>query len=134
MEPVTGSILWRSSSYDTVGSRTEVFKSALEFNHPLFVWQGRAAKFGEKQSLLKISAPNVILSALYREDNEFNAHLYEVEGRPVSAELEFIRPVRTAVETDFRDHKIGRLRFKDRSVFLDFKPSEIKKIKMSFQA
>jgi len=112
------------------GDRPEVFKSALEFNNPLHVAWNREVKPGVGQSLLRISAPNIVLSAFYREEDGFNIHLYEAAGKPVSATLEFIRPLKRIMATDFAGHKVSALKFNGRSASVNFKPFEIKKIKV----
>jgi alpha-mannosidase len=110
-------------------------RTALDFNRPLRAvivdLQGEKPNFPPRQSFLKLDAPNVILSAFYREhDGSPTLRIYEVDGKPADVQLAFGGDVAAAWKVNLLGDSISALKPEHESVRLTLRPREIATIKL----
>jgi len=110
-------------------------RTALDFNRPLRAVivdrQGEKPNLSPRQSFLKLDAPNVILSAFYREhDGSPTLRIYEVDGKPADVQLAFGGDVAAAWKVNLLGDPISALKPEHESVRLTLRPREIATLKL----
>ncbi|MBZ5561030.1 MAG: hypothetical protein LAP13_01270 [Acidobacteriia bacterium] len=110
-------------------------RAGLDFNRPLLaVISGEQAEkpnLPPSESFLKLDAPNVILSAFYREnDGSPTLRVYEADGRPANVQLVSWGEVATAAKVDLLGDIISRLNPEHESLRLKLRPHEIVTLKL----
>jgi alpha-mannosidase len=112
-----------------------VVQAGYELNVPLRVGLPDAHKGPEAReaSFLRVDAPNVIVEAVKKaEDSDgLVLRLYECEHKGTRATLHFGFPLRSAVETNLMEEDVRSLDLQGSSVLLEFKPFEIKTLRVS---
>lgn len=112
-----------------------VIRPAYELNVPLFVQYGMALP--EAQSFASVDASNVIIETIKRaeEDDAFVLRLYEAERSSVrGAKLRLNANPRKVALTNLLEDELVELSVdEEREVKLDFRPFEIKTVKVYFQ-
>ncbi len=116
-------------------SHHERLAAALDFNRPLraVISDSAGAKpsLPPRQSFLQLDAPNVIVSAFYREqDGSPTLRMYEVEGRPAEVLLAFEGEVAAASKVNLLGDTISSLKPEHQSVRLGLRPHEIATVKL----
>lgn len=108
-----------------------VVRDAYELNIPPAVVPGAAAADG---SLFQVADPNVILETVKpAEDGSGDVvlRLYESVRTATRCELRTSLPVKRAVETDMLENRVRALALRNGALELDFRPFEIKTIRLS---
>ncbi|MFF2090560.1 alpha-mannosidase [Paenibacillus sp. NPDC058174] len=108
-----------------------VIRPAYELNVPALSVRGRAA--AQEQSFLAIDAPNVIVEAVKpaEDDDAYVIRLYEAERSAVKgALLTFDKAPKRVVIANMLEEAQEELALKGNSVSLDFRPFEIKTVKV----
>jgi alpha-mannosidase len=114
-----------------------VYRDGLEFNHPLLA--GTTALhpgvLPKRWGFLDIAPPNVVVSALKPgPDGAAVLRVYEAEGRPTRAKIRLTAQLVTAEEVNLMEDPGGKLAVADNTLHLDFRPFEIKTIKLQLQS
>jgi len=113
----------------------ERLRTALDFNRPLLAVisdaRGEKPNLPPRQSFLELDAPNVILSAFYREqDGSPTVRMYEVDGRSADVQLGFEGEVATAEKVNLLGDTISALKPEHETVRLRLRPREIATLKL----
>jgi alpha-mannosidase len=90
-------------------------------------------------SFLQVDAPNVIVEAVKKAEapgggNAIIVRLYECEHRSTRATVHFDFPVDSATETNLMEEPLGPLTLRSNRVTLDFRPFEIKTVRVTKSA
>lgn len=112
------------------GPHGNILKKSLEFNFPLLIKDSLRSSFSKRLSLLRLSPESIILSALYTKGEYLWLRIYEVAGKRTYGRLKFLKGVEEAAEVNFLEQDITALNPKGSTVPVDFKPYEIKEIKV----
>ena len=124
---VTYSLLPHESGFTS----DSVIRPAYELNSPVLSVRGRSV--AQEHSFLAIAAPNVIIEAVKpaEDDDAYVIRLYEAERSAViSTTLTFNKLPKRVVITNMLEEEQQELSLIDCSVSLDFRPFEIKTIKV----
>jgi alpha-mannosidase len=110
-----------------------VYRDGLEFNHPLLA--GTAAShpgtLPRRWGFVDGVPPNIVVSAMKpAADGAAVLRLYEAEGRATSAKIRFMPQIVTAEEVNLMEDPGHKLTLACNAVQLDFRPFEIKTIKL----
>jgi alpha-mannosidase len=113
-----------------------VYRDGLEFNHPLLA--GTAAShpgvLPGRWGFLDVAPLNVVVSAMKPgADGAAVLRLYEAEGRPTSATIRLTPQIVGAEEVNLMEDPGRKLAAAGNAVQLDFRPCEIKTIKLQRQ-
>ncbi len=124
---VTYSLLVHESGFSTGA----VIRPAYELNYPVLAFNGAAA-VENGVSLLTADAENVIIETVKpaEDGNGFIARLYETEGSAAHCGLTFDPAVKAVSVTDMLEYKDEPLTADAQSVRLDFRPFEIKTLRL----
>jgi alpha-mannosidase len=111
-----------------------IFRDGLEFNHPLLCRKvlPHAGKLPARWSLLEVSSPNVVVSAL-KSGREGTAILrvYEAAGRPATGvKIAFHARFAEAVMTNLLEDREGEPRVENHAISLDLRPYQIRTIRL----
>ena len=113
-----------------------VYRDGLEFNHPLLA-RAVASHPGvlpKRWGFLDVTPRNIVVSALKPgADGAAVLRLYEAAGRPTSARIHFAAQVLAAEEVNLLEDPGGKLAVADNALHLDFRPFEIKTVKLRLQ-
>jgi len=119
-----------------------VVRAGYEFNHPPEVMATRSqpGSLPPTASLLQVDAPNVIVEAVKQAEGdgyigdgqELIVRMYETSHAAGRATIKFGFPVEAVFETDLMENLLGKLLLEENAVKLEFKPFEIKTIKIRF--
>lgn len=111
----------------------KIYQDALAFNVPLTVCKTTAhpGALPSKGSFATIEPENMVLHALYVDDNELVMRLAEAEGRSVDGRIEFRWPVSSARETDFIGTNAEPLAVSGHNINFSATPFEIKTFRIS---
>jgi len=113
-----------------------VYRDALEFNHPLLAHTAAShpGMLPGRWGLLDIDAANVVVSAMKSgAGGTAVLRVYEAEGRPTSAKIRLTPQVVTAEEVNLMEDPGRKLAADGKTLRLDFRPFEIKTIKLQLQ-
>jgi alpha-mannosidase len=112
-----------------------VAQAGYELNIPLRTMPLplHAGKLPPRASFLQVEAPNVFVEAvkLAEDDQSVIIRLYEAEHSGAKANLTFGFPIVSAAEVDIMEENAVPLAVANNSVQIEFKPLEIKTIKVS---
>jgi alpha-mannosidase len=142
MSSDTGFELGKELSFDYAlvphrGSWQEagIYRDGLEFNHPLLVntAANHPGRLPARSGFLDIDQSNIIVSALKTSlDGCAVLRLYEASGVPAeSVSIKFSAQVNSAEETNLMEDPGTKLVVTGSTIVLDFKPFEIKTVKLS---
>lgn len=111
-----------------------VYREGMAFGHPLIatVAASHAGKLPPRWGFLDVSHPGVVVSALTQnEDGSALLRIHEATGQAVQG-LTVTLPghVASAAEVDFLGERLCRIEPRGACVHLDFRPFEIKTIKL----
>ena len=117
--------------------QAEVYRAGLELNHPLLVRKTtvHAGSLPNRWSLIGISAPNVVLTALKPGVEEFTVlRVYEASGQTTpGVRIRLHAPIASVHEANLLEDSGRKLRVQNNSVVFDLHPFEIKTIKLQFK-
>jgi len=124
----TYSLLVHESAFST----ESVIKPAYELNFPLLAFDG-SANCDNCASLLNVDADNVIIETVKpaEDGNGFIARLYETEGSYTACNLEYNSQVKSVFKTDMLEYSDELIETKNNTVALEFKPFEIKTLRLA---
>ncbi len=110
-----------------------VVRAAYEFNVRPGELDAKGAGKDAALSTVSVDAPEVVVEAVkVSEDGKaVVVRLYEASRSRVKAKVSFGFPVKALEETDMLEQAEGKLKLKDGSVELEFRPFEIKTLKAS---
>jgi alpha-mannosidase len=112
-----------------------VAQAGYALNVPLRVvpTQPRSGPAPAKASFLQIDAPNVIVEAVKKAEdgNDVILRLYECEHRGTRTTLRFNFPVASAAEATLMEEPLTPLKIKGGSAALEFRPFEIKTLRVA---
>lgn len=115
-----------------------VVQAGYELNVPLRIMavQAQSAAAPAEASFIQISAENVIVEAVKQaqEGNEVIVRLYECEQRGVRATVHFGFPVAMVHEVDLMEENGHLLPLRDGALTLNFRPFEIKTLRVAVKA
>ncbi len=114
---------------------SHVFQAGLEFNRPLLVrtLDQHSGKLAKTWSMLQVSSPNVVLSALTpaEDGNGLIARVYEAAGQPAThVRIQFVGGIRGASEVNLIEEQLEPVAVKGDSVQFDLRPFEIKTFRL----
>ena len=114
-----------------------VIRSAYELNSPVSAMiSGSAVSGSEEQSLCSIDGNAVIIESIKMPEDhskgELVLRLYESLGGRCRATLHFTRELHSAAQTDMLEENPSNLPVKGKNLSLDFKPFEIRTIRVKF--
>jgi alpha-mannosidase len=114
---------------------SHIFQAGLEFNRPLLVRtvDQHPGKLGKTWSMLKVSSPNVVLSALTpaEDGNGLIARVYEAAGQPATnVRIQFGGGIRGASEVNLIEEQLQPVAVKGDSIQFDLRPFEIKTFRL----
>jgi alpha-mannosidase len=116
----------------------QVFRTALEFNHPLLARNVSAhlGRLSNKWGLLAISSPDVVVSALKpSRDGEIALRVYEAAGEPVEkATVQFSLPLTSAHDANLIEDPDRELKIVGNSISFPLHAYEIKTFRLRFAA
>ena len=113
-----------------------VYRDGMEFNHPLVACPmgSHPGKLPKRWGFLKIAPNNVVLSALKAgPDGTAVLRIYEATGRATVARIRLSAQVVGAEEVNLMEDPGRELAVADSGLELDFRPFEIKTIKLRLQ-
>ena len=114
-----------------------VAQAGNELNVPLRTTQLaiQSGQLPPLASFLQVDVPNVFVEAVKQAEGDANQsviiRLYEAEHRGVKASLTFGFPVISVAEVDMMEENAAALEVVNNCVQIEFKPFEIKTIKVS---
>ncbi|MFC3749588.1 alpha-mannosidase [Paenibacillus sp. GCM10012306] len=120
-----GFTFWNGAFMDS-----PVVQEAYELNYPVSLASGGSQ---EGQSLLSIDQANVIAETVkIAEDGsgDLIVRLYESKGASVASKLHIGLTVAVVREADMLEEKIGELSYEGEDVLLQFRPFEVKTIRL----
>jgi alpha-mannosidase len=108
---------------------SDVVRQAYELNVPVTVQPGD----GGEQALLEIDRPEIILETvkLAEDGKGLVLRLYEAKRARVRCRVRPALPIASAVETDMLEENPRPLKLRDGELTLEFRPFEIKTIRLS---
>jgi alpha-mannosidase len=115
---------WNGSLADS-----NVVREAYELNCPVTLAPGAA----QETSLFSLDAPNIILETVKPAEDgspDLILRLYESKRMATSCALTTAFPLQAALQTDMLENQMSALACKDRQVVMDFRPFEIKTIRL----
>jgi alpha-mannosidase len=110
-----------------------VYRDGLEFNHPLLASTAAShpGTLPRRWGFLDGAPPNVVVSALKPgAQGAAVLRLYEAEGRPTMAKIRLTPQIVSAEEVNLMEDPGRKLAATDNSLQLDFRPFEIKTVKL----
>lgn len=125
--------LWpHLTSWQETGSE----RRGKELNQPLrcVALPARKGKLETEQALVTTSAPNVIISAFKKceENDEMVLRFYETHGKAATVDFQFAFDVESVVETDMLERELenGALACEKNSLTVSLTPFEIKTVRL----
>ena len=117
--------------HESAFSAEAVIRPAYELNYPVLAFDGACAR-GDRGSLLSVDAGNVIIETVKpAEDKEgVIVRAYEAEGTFTRCKLTFDAAFGSVFITDMLEYENEPVDIKDNTVLLDFKPFEIKTLRL----
>ena len=116
--------------------KANTVQKGYEFNNPLiaFFVDPHSGELPPSYSFFKASPSNIILVTVKKaEDREgLILRLYEAEGTPTQAQVEFFRSPKKVFELDLMENRQQALSCEKNSLALKFGKSEIKTIEIAF--
>lgn len=116
--------------------KADTVQRGYEFNHPLIALfvDSHSGELPPSHSFFKASPSNIILVTVKKaEDREsLIFRLYEAEGTPTQAQVEFFRSPKKIFELDLMENRRQTLSWEKNSLALKFGKSEIKTIEIVF--
>jgi alpha-mannosidase len=112
-------------------AESEVVRESYDINCPVMIAQGATEK---STSLFSVDAPNIIIETVKPPEdgsNDIIVRLYESKRMATRCVLSTSLPVTGLEETDMLENAQKTLEIKDNCVTLDFRPFEIKTIRLS---
>jgi alpha-mannosidase len=114
----------------------EVYRDGMEYNNPLLACalSSHPGPLPKKWNFLQIDPGNVIVSTI-KSGPRASAilRIYEAAGKQTAAKIRLSLPVASADEVNLIEDPGTALELKENSLQLDFRPFEIKTIKLNFQ-
>ncbi len=107
-----------------------VVREAYDLNHPAVVAEGAAGT----RSLFQVDAPTVVIESVKPAEDgtgHIIVRLYESKRVTASCALSTTLPVKRAWATDLLENRIGALPLRGNAVRLDFRPFEIKTVRLA---
>ncbi len=107
-----------------------VVREAYDLNHPVVTAEGAAGT----QSLFQVDAPTIVIESVKpAEDGSEHiiVRLYESKRTSAPCTLSTTLPVKRAWATDMLENRIGALPLRGNAVRLDFRPFEIKTVRLA---
>lgn len=123
----TYSFLYWNGSF----GKSNVVHEAYELNSPAFIKKGKAGQ----ASIFAIDTPNIILETVKPAEDgsrDIILRLYESKRTRTHCELSTSLPVMRVVQTDMLERNQAEITVKKGKVNLDFRPFEIKSLRLSF--
>jgi alpha-mannosidase len=128
IQTFTYAIYYWNGSFGECG----VIREAYEMNCPLFVLPGAAGE----ASIFKLDASNIILETVkLAEDGSDDVilRLYEAKRTLTHCILSTILPLKKVIQTDMLENYQNNLSFNLGSIELEFRPFEVKTIRLSIE-
>ena len=117
--------------------QAEVYRSGLEFNHPLVVHKAalHAGTLPNRWGLLEISAPNVVLTAFKPGPSGTTIlRVYEAVGKATAGvKLKVNAKIVTAHEVNLLEESGREVKFTKNTLDIDLHPFEIKTLKLQMR-
>jgi alpha-mannosidase len=107
-----------------------VVREAYDLNHPAVIADGAAGT----RSLFQVDAPTVVIESIKPAEDATGhiiVRLYESKRVTASCALSTTLPVKRAWTTDLLENRIGGLPLRGKTVRLDFRPFEIKTVRLA---
>ncbi len=107
-----------------------VVREAYDLNHPAVVAEGA----GGTRSLFQVDAPTVVIESIKPAEDgagHIIVRLYESKRVTAACALSTTLPVKRAWATDLLENRIGELPLRGNAVRLDFRPFEIKTVRLA---
>jgi alpha-mannosidase len=110
-------------------AESKVEREAYELNCPVSLAPGTA----RETSMFSLDAANIVLEAVKPAEDgssDLILRLYEAKRMATRCKLVTALPVQAAVQTDLLENQLNPLSCNDRQVLMDFRPFEIKTIRL----
>ena len=107
-----------------------VVREAYDLNHPVVTADGAAGT----QSLFQVDAPTIVIESVKPAEDgagHIIVRLYESKRVTASCALSTTLPVKRAWATDLLENRIGELPLRGNAVRLNFRPFEIKTVRLA---